>query len=455
MANVPAEDNRAASASVAALGNHLQEIPIGDIRILSHRPLRDVSSLIQSIQEVGLLHPIIVTRDNVLVAGYHRIEACKALGHQTIACLVRDYDDLRREYASISENLFRNEGTALERDLWTARLKELHVSLFPETLPSNGRELANRRWHASDKMSFAGQAARQTKQSRRTIERQARIGNALKEAGIDDQLRGTKIENNQTELTHLSKLPLEERKQVAEKLHKGEADNVTDAKKLIHQEELKGKVEEHAKVKDASVFHLDFRTAGVIPPDSIHLICTDPPYLKEYLHLWPALADFASVVLKPGGYLISYAPHEYLPEVIAALSTKLSYYWIIAVKQTGAEPRMQKKSVMVQWKPMVIFYKGERPLEHERFGDMLVGEMGNKELHVRAQGESEAAYVIEKFTQPGDVVLDPMCGSGTTLLAATNLGRRAVGIDIDPVACDTTKKELEKLGWRTSDVLRQ
>jgi DNA modification methylase len=38
-----------------------------------------------------------------------------------------------------------------------------------------------------------------------------------------------------------------------------------------------------------------------------------------------------------------------------------------------------------------------------------------------------------------------MCGSGTTLLAAVKLGRKAVGIDIDPIACDTTKKELSKV----------
>ena len=41
---------------------------------------------------------------------------------------------------------------------------------------------------------------------------------------------------------------------------------------------------------------------------------------------------------------------------------------------------------------------------------------------------------IEQLTHPGDTVLDPMMGSGTTVLEATLLGRRAIGVDLDPLA---------------------
>lgn len=38
-------------------------------------------------------------------------------------------------------------------------------------------------------------------------------------------------------------------------------------------------------------------------------------------------------------------------------------------------------------------------------------------------------WFIKLFTQPGDAVLDPFVGSGTTTVAALSLGRRHVGID--------------------------
>lgn len=43
-----------------------------------------------------------------------------------------------------------------------------------------------------------------------------------------------------------------------------------------------------------------------------------------------------------------------------------------------------------------------------------------------------AAYAIEHLTSPGELVLDPMCGAGTTLIEALHLGRVAVGVELEP-----------------------
>lgn len=45
------------------------------------------------------------------------------------------------------------------------------------------------------------------------------------------------------------------------------------------------------------------------------------------------------------------------------------------------------------------------------------------------------ALAIGRFTRPGECILDPFMGSATTLVEAQRLGRKSVGIDINPVAC--------------------
>ncbi|ASO21621.1 SAM-dependent methyltransferase [Actinoalloteichus hoggarensis] len=43
-----------------------------------------------------------------------------------------------------------------------------------------------------------------------------------------------------------------------------------------------------------------------------------------------------------------------------------------------------------------------------------------------------AAHAIAHYTKPGELVLDPMCGIGTTLVEAAHLGRRAIGLEYEP-----------------------
>ncbi len=51
--------------------------------------------------------------------------------------------------------------------------------------------------------------------------------------------------------------------------------------------------------------------------------------------------------------------------------------------------------------------------------------------------------IVRASSRPGDVVLDPFCGSGTTLAVAHRLGRRFIGIDAAPLAIDTSKRRLD------------
>jgi tRNA1(Val) A37 N6-methylase TrmN6 len=54
-----------------------------------------------------------------------------------------------------------------------------------------------------------------------------------------------------------------------------------------------------------------------------------------------------------------------------------------------------------------------------------------------------AAHAIAHYTQPGDLVLDPMCGIGTTLIEALHQDRRALGVEYEPHWVHVTRANLD------------
>jgi site-specific DNA-methyltransferase (adenine-specific) len=62
--------------------------------------------------------------------------------------------------------------------------------------------------------------------------------------------------------------------------------------------------------------------------------------------------------------------------------------------------------------------------------------------HPTQKPEKLLAKIILASSQTGDMVLDPFLGSGTTSVVAKKLGRRYVGIEVDPTYCCLAEKRL-------------
>ncbi len=75
-----------------------------------------------------------------------------------------------------------------------------------------------------------------------------------------------------------------------------------------------------------------------------------------------------------------------------------------------------------------VLATGQRPSRLQRHGRYTPASM----RHPGKMLPAIAATVIEAFTEPGDLVVDPMCGIGTTLVEAVHLGRDAAGVEYEP-----------------------
>lgn len=60
-------------------------------------------------------------------------------------------------------------------------------------------------------------------------------------------------------------------------------------------------------------------------------------------------------------------------------------------------------------------------------------------------------FGVENYSKPGDVILDPMVGSGTTVVEAKILGRHAIGFDIDPLSCLIAKVKSTEVSEKAVD----
>ena len=73
---------------------------------------------------------------------------------------------------------------------------------------------------------------------------------------------------------------------------------------------------------------------------------------------------------------------------------------------------------------------------------LLVTESAPKNGHPCPKPLKAWSWLVGKVSRDGDVILDPFAGSGTTLRAAKNLGRRAIGIEIEEKYCEIAARYL-------------
>lgn len=88
-------------------------------------------------------------------------------------------------------------------------------------------------------------------------------------------------------------------------------------------------------------------------------------------------------------------------------------------------------------------------LRHVWSGAFVAGGTSRKEAvnrpHPNIKPTALLRDILARWTKPGDVIVDPYLGSGSTLIACEQIGRTCIGVEILPVYCDVTRQRFEAM----------
>jgi site-specific DNA-methyltransferase (adenine-specific) len=194
-----------------------------------------------------------------------------------------------------------------------------------------------------------------------------------------------------------------------------------------------------------TIYHGDCRE--VLPQlEPIELIATDPPYNlgRQYgtgTDDNRSSADFAAWVREWMPEILRLGSTILLTPGIANLGLYLQYEpkWILAWHKPFGVSRTPIG--FNNWEPVLMWGKWWR----KHYGDYICAPLvlSDRALggHSSPKPLSLMHTLIERNSEDG-LVLDPFMGSGTTLRAAKDLGRRAIGIEIEERYCELAANRL-------------
>ena len=191
-----------------------------------------------------------------------------------------------------------------------------------------------------------------------------------------------------------------------------------------------------------------------MPAASVDFILTDPPYLVRYCSrdgrairndaddrwLKPAFAQ-AYRVLRPDRFCVCFYGWSKADKFIAAwreAGFRLVGH-LVFCKGYASTTRFLR----YQHEQAYLLAKGDPRRPERPIPDVLEMRYTGNRIHPTQKAVSALLPLIESFSTAGDLVLDPFCGSGSTLVAARQLGRRFIGIELDPTYHDLAARRIQ------------
>jgi ParB family chromosome partitioning protein len=398
----------------------------------NRRPLNDqkVAQLIQSIKANGLLNPITIDQNFNLIAGLHRLTACKLLGLERIEYRIMTCEDVdHARLAEIDENLIRNELEALERaEFWLERDQILEqIGLRAQSGENQYTKKGGESISPPGKTTV--QLAQEAGYDKRTYQLGKQIAKNI-DPEIKEVIKKTPVAKSQSTLLKIARAGSKEREQAEQAEQKAQ-----EAKRQQKQEEMETQAklaaEARTKLKEQQLIALQSSTAQKQAKESIksakpqvekkingtlilpgaelgdewildrHLVYCDDTAENKFIDLLPSNAALAIATLS------SEWNHDYLineAHVVAVLTREGR------IQDFCARHRMPFRFEWVLGELYVGIYSQDPILKPEK----PVGIEGI---------EGIVAYLISLYTKHDNFVLAPFLGHAEVLIACERMRR--------------------------------
>ena len=430
--------SRPAGQAVPSGTFKVESWPIDRPRPYTHNPRRVPQSAIEkvarSIAEFGFRQPIVVDPQGVIIVGHTRLLAAKKLGHKTVPVHVAyGLTDEQVKAYRLADNR-----TAQETD-WDPELLGLELA----DLRALGLDLDLTAFEADEIAQLAGEREGFCDADEIPAlppEAATRPGDLVRLG--DDHLLLCGDAGSQSDFDRLLG-----REQVD--LFHGDPPYGThveprSANAIAAVKAASGKLGNHQRFDDGR--RQAKPTGRVLRAKDRPLIGDDLPaaeYEKVLASWFPNMAR----VLKPGGVFYlwgGYANFANYPPALAAAGL----YFSQAIVWVKDHPVLGRKDFMGdhEW----CYYGWKEGAAHRFYGPRNVPDV----WHVKKVSSQAMVHLTEKpvelalralrcSSKPGELVLDCFAGSGSTLIACQQAGRRARLVEIDPLYCDVIIRRFE------------
>lgn len=398
------------------------KVKVTDIKVADRQRkiVRDLDKMALSLEKYGLIHPILIDRVTMeLVAGFRRLEAAKLIKWEEIEATFRDEaTPLQRKELELEENLMRLDLTWQEQAQARYELDVLKKKLYGSAVFNPDG------WSTEDTAGAIGE-------SHSVLLKDLMLAKAMEV------------------MPELSKMKT---KTDALNMLKREKDKF---RRYVKLQEIEGR---EKPSEDIRIVQGDCLVELLkLPSESVDMAIVDPPFGRD-LNLNPSLgvgydrykdkpADMyywyeqslpqVARVLRPNTHLYLFFPiNRDYPFFLNILEKSFDFVDEIPlawVKTTGGFSVNAEYRYQPRYQPIFFAGKGKRKL---KMGTINGNVLEFQSIPIGQRKHPAEAPIdlfkclIDQSSLPGETILDPFAGSGNSLVAAKEMGRRAIGIEV-------------------------